>query len=135
MTKQQKTLFLEFIKERSVYNNIYKPNKLYLNICYYLIKNKFVNINNTFTTFELGNLYDNLIINNEVITLNNYEEYEEETLKRLIGRSIEVIKKCLNNNKIFLLNYYNYNELIYCSICLDSNYNALDTELLNALNN
>ena len=135
MTKQQKTLFLEFIKERSVYNNIYKPNKLYLNICYYLIKNKFVNINNTFTTFELGNLYDNLIINNEVITLNNYEEYEEETLKRLIGRSIEVIKKCLNNNKIFLLNYYNYKELIYCSICLDSNYNALDTELLNALNN
>lgn len=135
MTKHQKTLFLEFIKERKEYNNIYKPNKLYLNICYYLIHNKLVNINNMFNTNDLAELYDNLIINNELITLDNYKEYEEETLCRLIGRNIKVIKKCLNNNKIFLLNYYNRTELIYCSICLDLNYNALDDEILNALNN
>jgi hypothetical protein len=130
MTKQQKTLFLKFIEERKEYNNIYKPNKLYLNIAYYLIKNRLVKCNDL---MDLYIVYDNLIINNEIIDKNNVNEYGKDTLERLSNLKHSTILKRLNNNKILLLNYYNKNDLISCCIWLDLNYNALDSELLNAL--
>jgi hypothetical protein len=132
MTKQQKTLFLNFIEERKEYNNIYKPNKLYLNIAYYLIKNRLVKCNDL---MDLYIVYDNLIINNEIIDKDNCEEYGKDTLERLTNLKYSTILKRLNNNKILLLNYYNKNDLISCRIWLDLNYNALDDEILNALNN
>lgn len=75
-------------------------------------------------------LYNNLVINNEIINLDNVNEYEKETIEKICNLKYETILKRLNNNKILLLNYYNNNDLIECRIWLDLAYNCLDNDIL-----
>lgn len=131
MTKKQKQLFKEFIEERKGWNGCLKLDKTYLNITYYLINN----ITTLKNTQDLASVYDNLVINNELLTLDNVSEYDKAYLENRLNLKYNTIIKRLENNKICLLNYYVKNDLIDCRIWLDLNYNALDSELLNLLNN
>lgn len=131
MTKKQKQLFKEFINERKAWNGCLKLDKTYLNITYYLINN----IPTLKNIDDLSVIYDNLVINNELLTLDNVEEYERAYLENRLNLKYNTIIKRLENNKICLLNYYVKNDLIDCRIWLDLKYNALDNELLNLLNN
>lgn len=131
MTKKQKQLFEEFIKERKAWSGCLKLDKTYLNITYYLINN----ITTLKNIDDLSVIYDNLVINNELLTLDNVEEYDINYLENRLNLKYNTIIKRLENKKICLLNYYVKNDLIECRIWLDLNYNALDSELLNLLNN
>lgn len=131
MTKKQKQLFKNFINERKNWEGCLKLDKTYLNITYFLINN----IKDLKNIDDLSVIYDNLVINNELLTLNNVDEYDKAYLEKRLNLKYNTIIKRLENNKICLLNYYNKNDLIECRIWLDLEYNILDNELLNLLNN
>lgn len=131
MAKKQKQLFEEFINERKGWEGCLKLDRTYLNITYYLINN----IKDLKNIDDLSVVYDNLVINNELLTLDNVEEYERAFLENRLNLKYNTIIKRLENNKICLLNYYTQNTLCECRIWLDLNFNALDNELLNLLNN
>lgn len=131
MTKKQKELFKNFINERKGWEGCLKLDKTYLNITYFLINN----IKDLKNIDDLSIIYDNLVINNELLTLDNVDEYDKEYLEKRLNLKYNTIIKRLENNKICLLNYYVKNDLVSCRIWLDLNYNILDDELLNLLNN
>lgn len=73
--------------------NSHRNDKETLNVCYFLIKNyhyakSIKNIDET----DLMILYDNLTINNEIITSDNIDEYDTEKLG-LSTKTINKIKK------------------------------------------
>lgn len=131
MTKKQKQLFKEFMNDRKGWSGSLKLDKTYLNITYYLINN----ITTLKNIDDLSIVYDNLVINNELLTLDNVNEYDKAYLENRLNLKYNTIIKRLKNDKICLLNYYVKNDLINCRVWLDLNYNALDDELLNLLNN
>lgn len=130
MKKQVKRIMKEFCESRKDCRNYLQLDKTYLNICYYLINSYKVKC---VDAWDFGCLYDNLIINNEIIDLQNVNEYDANTLEKLAHLKYETIKERLNNNKILLLNYYNKNDLIYCKMWFDLNVNFLDSEILEYL--
>ncbi len=110
-----KRLFKEFINERKDWkNNPLQLDLLYLNIAYNLFKNNLVGTPKD--TTDISIIYDNLVINNELITKENITEYDTTTLQNICNRYNKkyttFINDIMNNNKIYLLNYYTLND--YC---------------------
>lgn len=98
-----------------------RDNKLYLNILYYLVSKYLVcSSHRTITVDDLELLYDNLYINNEIITADNLTEYDLNKLQ-LTTKTVAAIAA---GEKVLLLNYYkltsNYTELVNCKILLDN---------------
>ena len=82
-----------------------RSDKLILNILYYLASNRF--IIKTIKELDKDDLliaYDNLWINNEIVTGDNIEEYDQRVIENMIGKTrTQAIK---DNKKILVLNYY-----------------------------
>jgi len=93
------------------------------NIVYFLINNYKAAKTTHLDDYEILTIADNQFVNNELITADNLEEYNDYLLKIKTRKSlIEAIKK---GEKILLLNYYDYKgEFHDCHIVLDSNYNV-----------
>lgn len=100
-----------------------RSQKIYLNIVYYLCKYyKSCKSLSNLSYYNLCDIYDNLYINNEIIGINNFEQYDLNKLN-LNKKQIEEIKK---GKKVLLLNYYNIeNNLIDCKIFLNAIYDKL----------
>ena len=122
-TKKIKGIIEEFINDRKDWEGEGKINNFYLSICLLLIDYRFVTVNDC---DDLSILYDNLVINNEIITEDNYKEYSEEFLVERLGRPMSYIEKDLKDHS-YLLNYYkNAYDVVNCCIRLYNNYNAID---------
>ena len=109
-----KEAFKNFIISRKDWDNGYNPNRLKdeLNITYYLIKNRFVKIERFDDIQEaIEETFDNIIVNNEILTKDNYKEYDLKKISRKYNKSLKSIINNLENNKIILLNYYNKYDL------------------------
>ena len=97
---------------------------LLLNILYYLCKSyKVTNSLKTLSVDDLELIYDNLEINNEIITSDNINEYKEYLENNC---SMGTINKITSGESILLLNYYSiYNDLVNCKILLKNIDNKL----------
>lgn len=88
-----------------------------LNITYYLIKNyhyskSIKNIDES----DLMIIYDNLLINNEIIDSDNLNDYGEKYISSLMINN-QTMKKIKNGSHFLLLNYYNdKNNLRHCKL-------------------
>ena len=120
-TKELKTVLKQMEQEG-------RSDKLILNILYYLASNRF--ITKTIKELTIDDLlisYDNLWINNEIVSGDNIEEYEEKFIVDLIGKTrTQAIK---DYKKILVLNYYKKPftswDLIDCKIYIDFIYDKL----------
>lgn len=95
-----------------------RNSKIYLNILYYLTRNYFVvNSVRNLQVEDLELLYDNLYINNELIDIDNVEEYDLNKL----GISAKKQQALKEGKKVLLLNYYKLgdNYPTDCKIWLD----------------
>lgn len=101
-----------------------RDSKIYLNILYYLAHNYIVvkSVKNL-QIEDLELLYDNLYINNELIDIDNYNEYDLNKLG-ISAKNQQAIK---SGKKCLLLNYYKINESwsTDCRIWLDAIYDRL----------
>lgn len=126
-----KNYFKKFIEERKNWDNCLKPDSYYLSISYMLIKNKYYNISKSGDpVYDIMVVYDNLIVNNELINHDNISDYDFETLSRIekkFNRKNGTIKKLIQEGYHVLLNYYNNkNCLIDCFIIINPNYLYFD---------
>ena len=85
---------------------IYKTDKDYANVVFYLIKNGFAGKPlRQIEKCNIDTMFDNLEINSEIINSDNISEYDEEFLVDVVGkRTINKIKK--DENLFLVLNYY-----------------------------
>lgn len=101
-----------------------RDEKIYLNILYFLASHYMLGKTTTKITLEdLEYVYDNLTINNELVDVDNFEEYDLDKL-RVSKKNQEAIKE---GKKCLLLNYYRIDETYYtdCKIFLDAIYDRL----------
>ena len=101
-----------------------RDDKLILNIIYYLASHYMLGKATTKITLEdLEYVYDNLYINNEIISIDNFDEYDLNKLN-ISKKNQELIKE---GKKCLLLNYYKTNSNYYtsCKIYLDFIYDRL----------
>lgn len=96
-----------------------RQDKLHLNILWHLTSHKINNDNlNKITIEDLLILYDNLYINNEIVTGDNVDEYNDYLLTCNISKRI--IEEIKQYKKCILLNYYkkvgSYEVLTDCKI-------------------
>ena len=93
----------------------------YKNIALYLIKNyHFSKSISQITENDLDVLLDNLVVNNELITINELKEYS------VIDVGYYFYNQIIDDDKKLLLNYYNIDgELQHCKIAFTKNYNEL----------
>lgn len=120
LTRKQQAIFNQLINERG--ENL---DKQILNIAAFLVAFRLTECNDI---DDLYIIYDNLWINNEILDTDTINDYDPETIKEITGHNYKTIKNnILNNNKIYLLNYYNIKNgretLKNCFIKLDANYN------------
>lgn len=120
LTRKQQAIFNQLINERG--ENLDKQT---LNIAAFLVAFRLTECNDI---DDLYIIYDNLWINNEILDTNTIDNYNPETIKEITGHNYKTIKNnILNNNKIYLLNYYSIkngrDHLVNCFIKLDANYN------------
>lgn len=131
-----KGIFNDFINLRKDWDDhCLKPNPLYLSIAWFLCKNDLAGVVEDVS--DLMMVYDNLVINNEILTEENFNEYDPDYYCKF--RSLKTVKKYIfKDNKIILLNYYKnfknknnctVNELQYCFIVLDPGYLWFDEKL------
>lgn len=97
-----------------------------LNITFYLLKNKYAC--KSVKDLDLSDLmivYDNLEINNEILTAENIDEYEYYIKKSPFSH--KQLKEIRSGEKICLLNYYTIKgQLNYCKMMFKSDFNILD---------
>lgn len=101
-----------------------RDSKIYLNITYYLASKYFIcDSVRKLSVEDLEYVYDNLYINNELIDIDNYNEYDLDKLgiSKANQEALKDGKKCL------LLNYYRVNDSwpTDCKIWLDAIYDRL----------
>ena len=101
-----------------------RDSKIYLNITYYLASKYLIcdSVKNL-SIEDLEYVCDNLYINNELIDIDNYNDYDLNKLN-INAKSQELIKA---GKKCLLLNYYRINESrpTDCRIWLDAIYDRL----------
>ena len=97
-----------------------------LNITYYLLKNRLAcNSVGGLDISDVMVVYDNLEINNELVTSENLDNYIDSLNDEKISKS--KIEKIANGEKVLLLNYYTINgQKQDCQMWFDPNYNILD---------
>lgn len=90
-------------------DTVYKIDKDYANIIYYLIKNGFSGKTlHQIKEKDILTMYDNLYYNSEIIDSDNITDYDEKYLIQKVGKNrINRIKR--DNNLFLLLNYYDAN--------------------------
>ena len=101
-----------------------RDKKIYLNIIYFLATHYFLGKNlKDITVDDLEYVYDNLEINNELLDIDNYNDYDMNELK-ITKKNQQLIK---DGKRCLLLNYYKINESYYtpCKIFLDAIYDRL----------
>ena len=101
-----------------------RNNKFYLNITYYLASKYFIcDSVRKLSTEDLEYVYDNLYINNELIDIDNVEEYNLNKL----GISAKNQQALKEGKKVLLLNYYKLGASwpTECKIWLDPIYDRL----------
>ena len=101
-----------------------RDSKIYLNITYHLASKYFIcDSVRKLSVEDLEYIYDNLYINNELIDIDNVEEYDLNKLG-ISAKNQELIKA---GKKCLLLNYYKINESrpTDCRIWLDAIYDRL----------
>ena len=90
---------------------IYKTDKDYANVVFYLIKNGFAG--KPLRQIEEGDIdtmFDNVCINSEIVNKDNIEEYDAEFLVDAVGKiSMNKIKR--DENLFLVLNYYDANSV------------------------
>ncbi len=120
MTKLE-TLALALAKERYGFFGYSKDTiDYYVSMTYYLFKNRYAckSVRNI-TLDDMFLIFDNLAINNEIISQDNYMEYDLDKLG--ISKSYQTQIK--NGNKDLLLNYYDVNDNLHeCRVYLQSDY-------------
>ena len=104
-----KKLCEQLIDFRKDWVGCFAPNQVDMNITYNLLKSGCCGACEDMSDVMV--VYDNLVVNNELITLDNVEEYEEETLikhmrKHGCNYTYETILRYLNKGYVFLMNYY-----------------------------
>ena len=120
MTKLE-TLTLALAKERYNFFGYSKDTiDYYVSITYYLFKNRYVcKSTRNITLDDMLLIFDNLAINNEIISQDNYMEYDLDKL----GISKSYQTQIINGNKDLLLNYYDINDNLHeCRLYLQSDY-------------
>ena len=95
--------------------------KDFRNMAYYLVKNYYFSKSiRNITTSDLDLLLDNLVVNNEIITIDNIYDYS------VIDLGYYYYNQVIDRDKKLLLNFYNINgDLKNCKIAFTKNYNAL----------
>ena len=101
--KKQELINLIITAEHTIITRDGEINNDYLNICYWILKDKNLFIDDENIIIEL---YDNLLINNEFITKDNINEYSTDFIEKRTGHKIDYVKNQLNNGYFYLLNYY-----------------------------
>lgn len=93
--------FLNLLKEKQAWRN----DKLLINIVYFLQANRLVKIEDI---EDFNEIYDNLEINNEIISNDNVSEYDLSYIKEKfnIRFTVNTIKEKINQGQILLLNFY-----------------------------
>jgi hypothetical protein len=93
--------FLNLLKEKQAWRN----DKLLINIVYFLQANRLVKIEDI---EDFNEIYDNLEINNEIISSDNVSEYDLSYIKEKfnIRFTVNTIKEKINQGQILLLNFY-----------------------------
>lgn len=129
--RQTKKIFREFIEERREYTGPLSLDKMYLSIAYDLVKRGLPG--EIKDTYDLSILYDNLVINDEIISHDNYKEYD---LHQILLKTMKfkqsfktVLHNLINNKSIYLLNYEvisNYCDRKECFIKYDPNFSYFD---------
>lgn len=122
MNKRALKIIEDFKEDRKDFSitNPLRAKDFYLNVCYFLINSKRVKVSDL-DDFNL--LYDNLVINNEIIDSDNVGEYRRDWLEKVTGKKYSRIEKELTQGYCYLLNYYDPHELRYCSIKLKKDFN------------
>ena len=88
---------------------IYKRDKDFANVVFYLIKNGFAGKPlHQIDEGDIVMMYDNLYINSEIIDSDNIGEYDEEYLIEKVGK-IRVNKIKRDAGLFLVLNYYDAN--------------------------
>ena len=91
---------------------IYKRDKDYSNVVFYLIKNGFAGKTlRQIDEMDILQMFDNLRINCEIIDSDNINDYDEEYLIEKIGK-IKVNKIKRDAGLFLVLNYYDANAVM-----------------------
>ena len=91
---------------------IYKRDKDYSNVVFYLIKNGFAGkALRQIEKEDIKMMYDNLYINCEIVNSENISDYDEEHLTKKIGK-IRVDKIKRDAGLFLVLNYYDANAVM-----------------------
>ena len=101
-----------------------RDEKIYLNILYFLASKYFIcDSVRTLEVEDLEYVYDNLVINNELIDIDNADQYDLNKLG-VSAKNQEALK---SGRKVLLLNYYKVGESwpTDCKIWLDTVYDGL----------
>lgn len=123
-----KEALIELATDRKDWTACNRPALFYLNICYYLAKHGHVKIQNV---DDASILYDNLVINNEIIDADTITEYDPKVIEKITRKKYATIKQDIKKGYVYLLNFYsNKNarsnwELQQCSLKLFADYNEL----------
>lgn len=108
----------ETIKTSKLYYN-HDSNIDYKGIAYYLIKNyMFSKSIKDITNNDIDILLDNLVINSELITSDNIDDYDY-----MIDKKSKKYLDIKDDKKMVLLNFYDINDyLVNCNITLNVGY-------------
>jgi len=108
--KEENNMKLQEIKDY-IRETIYKTDKDYANVVFYLIKNGFAGKPlRQIEENDIETMFDNLWINSEIIDSDNIKGYDEMLLIEKVGkRTINKIKK--DENLFLVLNYYDANSV------------------------
>ena len=114
----------EYIKGASlIYENNLEANEIndFKNMAFYLVKNYYFSKSiRNITPSDLDLLLDNLVVNNEIVTINNICDYS------VIDLDYYYYNQVIDRDKKLLLNFYNINgDLKNCKIAFTKNYNIL----------
>lgn len=122
-----KKLIIEFAEQRKDYNNCFKSDLYFLNIAYMLIKNRLAGTPRD--TDDIAIIYDNLVINCEIIDADNITEYERATVEKLTGKRYDRALNEIKAGYSYLLNYYDINgDMHETKIKLKNDYNIFTDE-------
>ena len=102
MSKKLDILFKTFTSEKFASFEVEGIDSFILGACYFLASRHLVNLS---SVDDLVELYDNLFINSEIITAENYENYDMKRLTSRLGISEKTLLKQLEKYN-FILDYY-----------------------------
>lgn len=129
--KNLKANFKEFINERRTYTGPLKLDQFYLSIAYHLAKSGLCG--EIKDSYDVSILYDNLVVNDEILTQDNYKEYDfhQLNLKCLkFGQSFKtVFNNLISGKAVYLLNYEvisSYCDRVECFIKYNPDFSYFD---------